>query len=811
MPASPPKVFISYSSKDKSYKEDLRKQLEILAQQEVISTWHDGLLVAGQQWNEEIVEHLNSSQVILLLISPDFLTSGYVNNVELKFAAERHTAREACVIPVLVRNTNSWKGHAFGSLKLGDLQAVPAGEKFIKGWRNKDDAFAEVAQRIQQAVEQLEVTAPESLLPANLPPPPEVDFVAREGRDGRDIIERLKEVLDPQIPCLFALVGHGGVGKTTLAAEAVRHLADIFAGRIIWTSAEKRADFTFSTLLDEIAAQLGDRELSRLALEKKEEAVRSLIAIAPTLIVLDNFETVSESERASCTNFLASAQCPALITSRQSVKGARLIYVDSMKPEEAREFLEKLTAQMQDPTIFTDEVRQRIIQTADARPYVMQWVTAQIDQEAQPPDVILDKLAHGEGDAAERVFDRSYNLPQLGDDGRAALLALSLFVPSATREALAAIAGFGNDLERVNEAITNLRSLLLVKGVDENRRLAIEGLTRTLAHARLKENEHAEEFYRQFVTYFLDYVELHAQPTSEDFDALEINKDNIISAMNVAFNLNDWSSVMRLSDPVVKPITGMLSVRGYWDEAINRAEQAAEAAQKASDEWEFARFSGDAASIRMNRGEYEKAGQTYQRSIVTFRKLNSEENVSAYLHNLGVIAQNQGDLAEARRLYNESLEISKKLGNQSGISITLHQLAILAQEQGEREEATRLYNESLEISKKLGDQNSIASTLHELGRLAQGQGDLTEARRFYDESLEIEKKLGNQMGIARTISQIGIVLFDQGDLVNSRVYHEKSLAIRRSLGEQHGIAIDLHNLGKLAEEENNKSEAAQRY
>jgi hypothetical protein len=80
---------------------------------------------------------------------------------------------------------------------------------------------------------------------------------------------------------------------------------------------------------------------------------------------------------------------------------------------------------------------------------------AQIDLAQHPRDV-LDELARGEGDAAERVFDRSFNPPQLGDDGRATLLALSLFVPSTSRSALADVAGFGGDAKRLKEAVGRL-------------------------------------------------------------------------------------------------------------------------------------------------------------------------------------------------------------------------------------------------------------------------------------------------------------------------------------------------------------------
>src|SRR5436853_6482670 len=155
-PPEPPEVFVSYSSKDKRFKDSLLKQLKVLAQQGVISTWHDGVLVPGQQWNNEIIEHLNSSRLILLLVSPDFLTSDYVSRVELKLAAKRHQRKEVCVIPVLVRNVNAWKTQPFGALKLGDLQAVPAGEKFIVDWEKREKAFAEVENGHQQADKQIE-------------------------------------------------------------------------------------------------------------------------------------------------------------------------------------------------------------------------------------------------------------------------------------------------------------------------------------------------------------------------------------------------------------------------------------------------------------------------------------------------------------------------------------------------------------------------------------------------------------------------------------------------------------------------------
>src|SRR5205085_1185538 len=115
-------------------------------------------------------------------------------------------------------------------------------------------------------------------IPSNLV----VAFVARRDAEGRDIIAYLREELQPQRQQLVVLWGAGGVGKTTLAAEAARALLDTFNGRLVWTSALGRNDYALSTLLDEIATQLERADLRPLALAPKREAVTALLAAAHT-------------------------------------------------------------------------------------------------------------------------------------------------------------------------------------------------------------------------------------------------------------------------------------------------------------------------------------------------------------------------------------------------------------------------------------------------------------------------------------------------------------------------------------------------
>lgn len=625
-----------------------------------------------------------------------------------------------------------------------------------------------------------EQTAAAPSLPPNLPRPPLVGFVARRDKDGNDLLERLKQELAPEKEQVVALWGPGGVGKTTLAAQAVRALAERFGPRLVWTSAEKKADYTFGTLLDEIAAGLGREDLRPLAPEPKREQVRLLCAGAPVLIALDNFETMKQEEQTRCVEWLREElRCPALLTTRQQVPSARNLRIAAMAPEEAREYLERLIRECGSPRAFEGLDRDALIRAAEANPLVMQWVVAQVGR-ARRPQTVLDELARGKGDAAQRVFDRSFGL--MDEDAQAVLLALSLFVPDASRPALAVVSGFGEEEERLGDAVSRLFDLCLVETTPGNERLTLEGLTRQFAFARLSRDPRADEYRARYIAFFLRLAESHAQPTPEDYDALEAEKDNLLRALDEAFERQDWESVMGIAEVIRAPVGSFLSVRGYWEDAIRGGERAAEAARRAGNEWSIAMFEGDAATIRKDRGEYDTARAAYEQALDTFKRLGSEANVAVLLHQLGIIAQDQGSYGEARMLYEESLEIKRKLGNQSGIATSLGQLGNVAYLQGDLEEARRLYEESLEIFRKIGNQNGIAGSLHQLGRIAQLQGDYAEARRLYNESLEIAKKLGDQRGIALSLHQLGRIAEREGDREEATRLFREALSIFERLG-----------------------------
>lgn len=795
-------VFYSYAHEDEKLRDELKKHLSNLKRQGVITDWYDRDISAGREWDDEIKQHLNSAKVILLLISPDFMDSDYINDVEVERTMERHESGDARVIPVILRPVD-WEGAPFSK-----LQALPTDALPVTSWENRDEAFLSVAKAIRKALgDPAKGSKTAVSARANIPRPPVVGFVARRDSEDRDIVERLKEELAPQKNQLVALSGPGGVGKTTLAVEATRALGESFGHHIVWTSALGR-EFAFSTLLDEVATQLGRADLRPLAPEAKAEQVAAVIASAPSLIILDNFETMKLAEQTLCVAFLLNrAMCPALITTRQRIASARNITIPVMSPEEADDFIKRLIEQAGDSSAFEQLDRKRIMEASDRNPLVMQWIMGQIDL-AQDANTILDDLAQGIGDAAQRVFDRSFGLEQLGDDGRAILLALSLFAPDASRPALAEVAGFGGDLRRANEAVRRLASLYLVKTASGGQRLTVAGLTRELARARLSKDESAMEFCGRFVGYFVEYAKAHAQPTPEDYEALEEEKNNLLGAMDVAFQLKDWNPVKSIG--AVLPV-GMLNVHGYWDEAIHRGQQALEAAGNSNHEYHVGAFANNLGALFAQRGDYSVAKEYYEKAAEIARRLDAKQGLAATLDQLGRLAQDQGEVDEARRFYNESLQICEQLKSQSGIAHTLSGLGRLAQDQGELEDARRLYDKSLEIKKELGDQRGIANTLHQLAILAQDKGELEEARLLYSQSLEINEKFTDQNGIGATLHQLAMLAQVKGEIEQARRLYRQSLEIQKKLGDQRGVSRVFHQLAIMAQEQGQLEEARRLY
>ena len=139
-------IYFSYADEDEHSRKQLEKHLALMRSQGLIAEWHRRNISAGMEVSNEINAHLNSAQVILLQVRPDFMASEYCHEVEVKRAMERHRAGEACVIPVLLRPVY-WKRASFS-----DLESLPTNGKPVTSWPNRDEAFYDIAEGIRKAI-----------------------------------------------------------------------------------------------------------------------------------------------------------------------------------------------------------------------------------------------------------------------------------------------------------------------------------------------------------------------------------------------------------------------------------------------------------------------------------------------------------------------------------------------------------------------------------------------------------------------------------------------------------------------------------
>lgn len=152
-------LFFSYSHKDEDLRNELETHLSPLKRQGVIDTWHDRRIPAGKDFGSEISAHLETSQIILLLISPYFIASDYCYEAEMMRALELNDSGKARVIPVILHPCD-WQ-----SLPFGKLLALPRDGKPISRYPNVHDALLEVALAVRAVAEEFGTASAKPLSP----------------------------------------------------------------------------------------------------------------------------------------------------------------------------------------------------------------------------------------------------------------------------------------------------------------------------------------------------------------------------------------------------------------------------------------------------------------------------------------------------------------------------------------------------------------------------------------------------------------------------------------------------------------------
>ena len=143
------RLFYSYAHKDEHLRNELETHLKLMQREGLIDMWHDRRIIAGEEWKDKIDENLERADIILLLVSADFIASNYCWDIEMTRSLERHDAGEARVIPVILRDVN-WHSAPFAR-----LQALPKDGRAVTRWPDRDDAWRNVSEGIERAIKDM--------------------------------------------------------------------------------------------------------------------------------------------------------------------------------------------------------------------------------------------------------------------------------------------------------------------------------------------------------------------------------------------------------------------------------------------------------------------------------------------------------------------------------------------------------------------------------------------------------------------------------------------------------------------------------
>ena len=150
-------LVFSYAHADEALRNELEKHLSPLKRMGRISTWHDRLIVPGEEFEGQIDHYFSTADIILLLISSDFIASDYCYQIEMTNALQRHECGEAVVIPVILRPC------AWHQLPFGKLLAATVDGKPIVQFPSFDDGFVQVVDAVSRALDKLGAKAPRAV------------------------------------------------------------------------------------------------------------------------------------------------------------------------------------------------------------------------------------------------------------------------------------------------------------------------------------------------------------------------------------------------------------------------------------------------------------------------------------------------------------------------------------------------------------------------------------------------------------------------------------------------------------------------
>ena len=784
----PIEVFFSYCHADEALRDKLEKHLSNLKNTGIITDWYDRKISPGREWAKEIEHHLNTADIILFLISADFLASYYCYKVEMQRAIQRHDAGQARVIPVMLRAVEC-EGAPFSH-----IQGVPKNFIPVTSWPNEDAAFADVAKGIRTAAEELRASGksagPLAVVPANSPSLPPIwnlthrrnpNFTGRE-----DLLRSLHEALASGKPAALtqAMVGLGGIGKTQTAIEyAYRHQSEY--NLVWWIRSEEPA-----TLASDYAALAEPLQLPERGAQDQtsitKAVTRALAQRSGWLLIFDNAETPEQIDP-----YLPGGAGHVIVTSRDPAFAsiAQALKVEKLPADDAVDLILKRAGRLQDATAADRKAAAELAQELGYLPLALNQAGAYVNATASGFDSYLklcrtqqkERLKDGRNlKRDERTIDGTWELSikrvEAESPAAAQLMNLCAFLApdDIPRDILQAGKEFLSeplshavaDESRWNDVMQALRRYSFIERSRDL--ISVHRLVQAVVRARL--DEAAEK----------EWATAAVKTVSRSFP---FDSDDV----------RTWSDCARL----------LRHAQASTDQS--------ERLQVALDVG--GRLLNQVGGYLRGRAEFSAARLAHERALKIGEATYGPDHpdVAIALNNLGLVLQDLGDLPAARAHFERALKIAEAAYglNHPQVATYANNLGRVLMDLGDLPRARAHFERALKIDEAAYglDHCEIATDVNNLGSVLLGLGDLPGARDHYERALKMDEAAygADHPSVARDANNLGLVLKQLSDLVGARANYERALKIlEHFLGPDHpNTQIARRNLKALDDQEIN--------
>jgi tetratricopeptide (TPR) repeat protein len=653
-----------------------------------------------------------------------------------------------------------------------------------------------------------------SSLMANLPRRPY--FVGREN----ELYSVLQSLQPNSRTFIIGIEGIGGVGKSALAIElAYRCIENDLFESVIWISSKESIltlhgiepiipeAKSLSDILITIGTSLGNLTIGNLTIQDQIKRVYSLLARRTTLLILDNFESLSKNEQSDILDFIRRSPITLkiIITSRERVAEGQIIRLQGLSFAESSALLEWDSQQKN--IQLTAEQNKYLADLTGGLPLALLWVQGQIAVLGYSVTKVLDKLSlDADIPILQYCFNHSWNL--LGHITEKRLLFVLALQPDAvSREALKEITEIDDDSFDI--AISDLLQLTLIEHEPDKDYFSILPLTRKYIRTQFATDrafiKRAELKTAQY------YVKLLSKKSGykewRGYDELLLDRNNILgvaqwcykSLQKKQIRSNSLAKKSRnIAEILVQIGTQFGSVlwqRAYWYDRLTLAHAALSAARLLSDWKSVSTFARNISWIYFYQGDYLRASQWAEEALSATKMTEDELLIAAAKRLLGTVELRLGNFDRSEILLQEVLETSTAYANDDyGIyskGFAQYGLGDLEYERGNIARAKEWYQKALETWQdpvRKDPVRHISYALNGLGFVALVEKRFDDAKHFFTEGIHSAEEFGRVDELARGQLGLASVFFETGaDLTAALILVIESIESFQHQGMQYEI------------------------